>query len=180
MPSAGIGSKIVELGGSGGGDGSAEVYWFDANDTATAATPITHIGTATDTYLTNDALGTDTTAYNPDGKALLWNTSTNAFDFTSLKIGDIVNLRIDLEISNAAAQEVDLKMLLGEGSATEFEKSIVHAYYKTAATGTNVTGIYQFYIGNDNTRNNPGRIRFSSLDSATITVIGWFYVIIEV
>ena len=179
MPSAGIGSKVIELGGGAAAD-SAQVYWFDANDTATAATPITHVGTATDTYLTNDALGTDTAAYNPNSKAVLWNTATNSFDFTSLKIGDIVNLRIDLEISNAAAQEVDLKMLLGEGSATEFEKSIVHAYYKTANTGTPVTGIYQFYIGNNNTKNNPGRIRFASLDAATIKVIGWFYVIIEV
>ena len=77
--------------------GLTETYWFDANDTVTATTPISHTGGAANTYLTNDAVGGNTTSYNPNAKDTLWKPATNKFDFTSLKIGDVVNFRLDIE-----------------------------------------------------------------------------------
>ena len=160
--------------------GFTKTYWFDANDTATAATPIAHTAAATNTYLTNNAIGSFTNSYNPDSKATLWNPATNKFDFTSLKIGDTVFFRIDINLTNSAAQEVDLLMSIGEGSSGPYEKNMDHAYYKTASTLANNTVIFEIYIGDEATRTGGARFRFASLDAATIVVNGWYYRITEV
>tara|TARA_R100001377_G_scaffold80548_1_gene59528 strand:- start:175 stop:942 length:768 start_codon:yes stop_codon:yes gene_type:complete len=157
-----------------------KTYWFDANDTATASTPITHVGNATTTYLTNNALGTETSSYNPDSKDTLWKPDTNKFDFTSLKVGDTVLFRVDLVITNLAAQEIRLLFSFAEGGSPSEEKSMSHVYYKTAATGTPVIAFYEMYIGSDNTKNFPARFRFSSPQNASIVVTGWFYKITSV
>tara|TARA_R110000782_G_scaffold91988_1_gene175300 strand:+ start:4809 stop:5468 length:660 start_codon:yes stop_codon:yes gene_type:complete len=155
--------------------GFTKTYWFDASDTATSATPITHTAAATNTYLTNNAIGPNSNSYNPDGNSALWNPATNKFDFTSLKVGDTVQFRIDINLSNAAAQEVDLFMSLAEGTAAPYELSINHTYYKTASTLANDTAIFDIYIGDDNTRTGGARFRFGSTAAATIVVNGWFY-----
>jgi hypothetical protein len=160
--------------------GFTKTYWFDANDTATAATPITHGAGATNTYLTNNALGSFTNSYNPDSKDALWNPSTNLFDFTSLKIGDTVFFRVDIRLTNAAAQEVDLFMSIAEGSAGPYEKNMNHAYYKTASTLANDTVLFEIYIGDENTRTGGARFRLSSAAAATIIVNGWYYRITSV
>ena len=159
--------------------GFTETYWFDANDTATGTTPILHTGAATNTYLTNDAVGGNTTSYNPNSKDVLWKPATNKFDFTSLKIGDVVNFRLDIEFNNAAAQEVDLIISLAEGIAP-YEKHMAHLYYKTAATGTPITAPFEIYIGDAATRDGGCRFRFSSAVAASIRVNGWYYRITEV
>jgi hypothetical protein len=160
--------------------GFTKTYWFDANDTATTATPITHSAGATGTYLTNNALGSSTNTYNPDSKDALWNPATNKFDFTSLKIGDVVYFRVDLNITNAAAQEIDLFISLAEGSAGPYEKNMGHRYFKTAATLGNDMEQFEIYIGDENTRTGGARFRFGSVDAATIVVTGWYYRISEV
>ena len=160
--------------------GFTKTYWFDADDTATASSPIAHTGGATGTYLTNNNLGPNTSSYNPESKDALWNPSTNKFDFSSLKVGDIVDIRIDLRIDNAAAQGIRLFMSLAEGQASAFELSITHVYYKTAETNTPVTASLRFYIGDNDVKNNPGRLRFESPQAASIKVRGWFYDITSV
>lgn len=160
--------------------GFSKTYHFDASDAATATTPISHIGAAADTYLTNDNLGPNSNAYNPESKDVLWKTGTNKFDFTSLKIGDVVFLRVDLEFSNAAAQEVDIYISLAEGQVGAYEKLMTHAYYKTAATGTGLTTSFEMYIGNNITKNGGGRFRFASPVGSTIRVLGWYYRITSV
>ena len=160
--------------------GFTKTYWFDANDVGTTASPIVHTGTATDTYLTNDATGSGTTSYNPNSKDTLWKPGTNKFDFTSLKIGDTVELRIDVTITNAAAQEINLLMSLAEGGSPPYELNISHAYYKTASSGEQITALFRIYMGDENTRTGGARIRFDSLAASNITVNGWFYQITEV
>jgi hypothetical protein len=167
---------------AGGGSGSSftKTYWFNANDNATATTPITHTGSATGTYLTNNGLGSATTAYNPDSKAALWNPATNLFDFTSLKIGDTIEIRLDIIITNAAAQEINISISLAEGTAGARERNVVHDYYKTASTSEPITALYRLFIDDENMRTGGARFRFSSLDASSITVIGWAYQITEV
>lgn len=159
---------------------STKTYWFDANDVTTVTAPISHTGGATTTYLTNDASGSNTTSYNPDSKTALWNSVTNKFDFSSLKIGDTVEFRGDLEFTNAAAQEVDMVISLAEGTAAAYELRMSHNYFKTAGTGTPLPFIFRIYIGGNNTKNGGARFRFSSAANATIKVNGWFYQITEV
>tara|TARA_R110000772_G_scaffold204975_3_gene315252 strand:+ start:4457 stop:5122 length:666 start_codon:yes stop_codon:yes gene_type:complete len=160
--------------------GFTKTYWFDANDTATTSSPISHTAAATNTYLTNNAIGSSTTSYNPDSKDALWNPATNKFDFTSLKIGDTVFFRVDIDLTNAAAQEVDLFISLAEGSAAPYEKNMGHRYYKTASSLANDTEQFEIYIGDENTRTGGARFRFGSVDAATIVVNGWYYRITEV
>ena len=161
-------------------DGFTKTYWFYANDVTTVSSPISHGAGSTTTFLTNDAAGTVTTTYNPDSKSALWNPATNRFDYSSLKIGDVVEFRVDLTITNAAAQEINVVMDVAEGTATAYTLNVNHAYYKTAGSGTPITALFRLYIGDENTRTGSARLRLISLDAATITVNGWFSQVTEV
>lgn len=161
--------------------GFTKTYWFDDNDAATAITPISHTGGVATTYLTNDAAGTFTTSYNPDSKDALWNPVTGEFDFTSLKLGDTVEIRIDIEVDTLSAnQEVDLVMSLAEGQASPYELNMNHGYYKTVSSANKITVMFRVYMGDVQTMAGGSRFRFSSLNSASIKVNGWFYQITSV
>jgi hypothetical protein len=157
-----------------------QTYWFDANDAATSSTPITHGAGSTTTFLTNDGAGSSTTSYNPDSKAALWNTATNKFDFSSLKIGDTVEFRIDIKIANAAAQEINIVMDIGEGDAGAYSLNVNHTYFKTASAGDQITAMFRIYMGDEVTRANTARFRLTSIAATTIVVNGWFYQITSV
>ena len=157
--------------------GFTKTYWFVIESTLSA---ISHTAAAANTYLPNNALGTDTTAYNPDSKASIWNTSTNKFDFTSLKVGDVVNISGRVAFNNAAAQEINMFISVAEGTATAHEHHINHVYYKTAATGTELSFRYTLTIQNANEVAGGSRFRFDSLDAASITVNDFQIVVTEV
>ena len=161
--------------------GFTKTYWFDANDTATATTPISHVGGASNTYLTNDAAGSFTNSYNPDTKDALWNPATNKFDFSSLKIGDTIEIRGDIEVDTSSAnQEVETLFSLAEGTAGPYELNMTHSYYKSISTGNKISFLFRVYMGDEGTRTGGARFRLSSADNATIKVNGWFYQITEV
>ena len=160
--------------------GYTRTYWFDASDAGTTTTPITHGAGSTTTFLTNDGAGLGTTSYNPNSKAVLWNTTTNKFDFTSLKIGDTVEFRIDVKISPAAAQEINLVMDIGEGVAGAYSLNVNHTYFKTASASDQITAMFRVYMGDEVTRANPARFRLTSIAATTVIVNGWFYQITEV
>jgi hypothetical protein len=157
-----------------------QTYWFDANDAATTTTPITHGAGSATTFLTNDAAGSSTTSYNPNSKAALWNTSTNKFDFTSLKIGDTVEFRIDIEIANAAAQEINVVIDLAEGTTGPYTLNVNHTYFKTASSGDQITAMFRVYMGDEDTRTGGARFRLTSIAATTVVVNGWFYQITDV
>jgi hypothetical protein len=156
-----------------------KVYWFYANDTASnpadGGTKITHGAGSTTTFLTNNALGTRTQSYNPDSKANLWNASTNKFDFSSLKINDIIDFRIDIVIDHAAAQELNLVFDLAEGAAIPYTLNIAHDYYKTATNDVTVTAQFKLPMISQPTVDNPASIRLTSIAAASIVVEGWYY-----
>tara|TARA_R110000803_G_scaffold63095_1_gene123649 strand:+ start:291 stop:920 length:630 start_codon:yes stop_codon:yes gene_type:complete len=150
--------------------GFTKTYWFI---TASNASAITHTAGATNTYLTNNGLGSDTSEYNPDSKSPVWNSVTNKFDFTSLKIGDIVNITGKLSFDNLAAQEVDMFISVAEGTASAHEHQINHSYYKTAATGTGFTFTFPFFIEDADERDGGARFRFASAQAASLTIERW-------
>ena len=154
-----------------------KTYWFLAESTLAA---ISHTGGATNTYLTNNALGSETTEYNPDSKGNVWDTSTNKFDLTSLKVGDVVNITGRLLFDNAAAQEVNVFMSVAEGTASAHEHQVNHTYYKTAATGTGLTFAYPFLVKSAAERDGGARFRFASATGASLSSVEWSAVITEV
>ena len=176
MPSSGIGSKIIELGGDGAA-GFSKTYWFVTGNSGAAQS---HVGGATNTFLTNNGLSSDTASYNPDAKSVLWNPSTNRFDLTSLKIGDVLHTTGRVLFNNSAAQEIDMVICAAEGTSSEHEHTISHTYYKTANTGTSLTFSTSFVIRNADERDGPAAIRFVSLDAASITVVSWTTIVTSV
>tara|TARA_R110000787_G_scaffold92994_1_gene195195 strand:+ start:1424 stop:1963 length:540 start_codon:yes stop_codon:yes gene_type:complete len=159
---------------------ATKTYWFYVADSATASSPIVHGAGSTTTFLTNNNLGSRTFEYNPDSNANLWNPATNKFDFSSLKIGDIIDLRIDLVIDHAAAQEINIVMDLAEGESFPYTLNVAHDYYKTAATGVTVTAQFKLPFIGQSTVDGGARLRLTSIAAASIVVEGWYLEVTEV
>ncbi len=157
-----------------------QTYWFNANDAATMTTPITHGAGSTTTFLTNDGAGSKTTFYNPNSKANLWNTATNKFDFSSLKIGDTVEFRINIDVANSAAQEINLVMDVAEGTTEAESINVNYTYFKTASSGDQITAMFRIYMDTNEKRTGSSRFRLTSIAATTIVVNGWFYQITSV
>ena len=154
---------------------ASKTYWFVDRSNASA---ITHVGGATDTYLTNNANAT--VSYNPDGEAPIWDATTNSFNLSNNKIGDVVHFSAKCTFNNLAAQEIDMFISAAEGTGTAHEHQINHAYYKTAATNTGFTFNYMMTIENADEIDGGARFRFASVQAASITVENFTTVITSV
>lgn len=153
--------------------------WFDANDATTSSTPISHTGGATNTYITNDAAGSFTNQYDPNETSPLWDTATNSFDFSRLKIGDTVFFRFDFEVTPSQVnQEMSFTFDLAIGGAP-YSLSIQNQHFKTTTVKL-ITFVYEIYMGDLNTLTYPAKVRFESDDAADIKVNGWYYRITQV
>ena len=149
--------------------------WADYADVATTGTPINV--TATPAVLTNDGLGVDTnTTYLPiggNGITQLWNTSSNGFDFSDLEVGDMLDIRMDIDViiaSNNTAVDVNLHMGAGGTVIVPF---ISQQNFKT--TGTfEVIRYMGLYIGSTNVRDNLAQLKISSDNNCTCIVNGWY------
>ena len=161
-----------------------QIYWFYANDTASnpasGGTKISHAANSTTTYLTNDSLGDRTYSYNPKLKNDIWNPVTNKFDLTSLKVNDIVNLRVDLVVDHAAAQEINLVIDLAEDSIKPYTLNVSHDYFVTASNDVILTAFFEFPIIDTLTVDNSARIRLLSKAAASFVVQGWYYKVLSV
>ena len=157
--------------------GFTKTYWF-VNESTNPA--LAHAGNASNTYLLNNSSGPKSVNYNPDSKNALWNPSTNKFDFTPLKIGDIATVTGSIIYDNLAAQEVDIFISMAEGTASAHEHQVNHTYHKTAKTGTEVTFSYPILMHDADAIAGGARIRFASVQAASITGATWSTVITEV
>ena len=149
--------------------------WADYADVATIGSPIAV--TAVPTALTNDGLGVDTnTAYLPiggNGITQLWNTSSNGFDFSDLNVGDMLEIRMDIDViitSNNTAVDVNLHM--GSGG-TVIVPFISQQNFKT--TGTfEVIRYMGLYIGSEDIRDTLAQLKISADNNCTCIVNGWY------
>lgn len=152
---------------------------FDYNDLATHTTPLEY--TTGDLQLTNDALGEYTFLSQPPyGVTTAWDEGTNTLDLSQLSIGDRVTLRIDLELTTTASNQTSLlKILFAEGTDDEYLQIISNELgFKTAGMHQ-IELDYTFDIRNNEWRNVPAKILFSSSDDASIVVNGWAIYIIR-
>ena len=131
--------------------------WVDYNDAATAISPISM--TVADTYypLTNDGAGPNSNNFGAiPGHVDMWDVSLNQFDFSSLKLGDRVEYRLDTVFTAPGVNtEVELGLELGVGGAS-YIIPIAHAAYKTT-TAKSLGQAGFFYMGDNNTLLNTGR-----------------------
>lgn len=125
--------------------------------------------------LLNDAAGPNTLAtYAPPGITSVWLTGTNQFDFSELSLGDEVQFRVSYTVTTTAInQSSETFITLAVGDAAEYTLNLGYEEYKAAGTYP-VRRDLKIYMGNTQTLNNPGEIKFESDDNATIQVDGWY------
>ena len=136
-------------------------------------------GVATD--LLNNNLGTySSSAQAPYGISAIWNTTTNAFDFSQLSLGDMVSLRVDLLIDTTATnQDFRAYITLGIGTANEYKLLLNQSTYKSAVTNYAFLEEVNFSIDNEDWRTAPAKISVLTDASATVLVNGWYVPIIR-
>lgn len=144
----------------------------DYNDLATASTPLS-LSAGVALQLENDGAGSFTNlTYIPSGVASLWDTTLDQLDFSDLKLGDKVLLRLDVTLTTLSANtDIDMTMDLAIGG-TPYSLDISRESFKS--TGTyNITETFPVYMGDANTRDNPGEIMLETDKNATVVVNGW-------
>lgn len=167
------------------GSGSLPVDNFsggllDYNDLGTTANPVLIAGGAGFVDLPNDELGAFTNkTYPPTGVTDIWNASTNQFDFSQLGLGDMIDIRLDVDIITTSVNtEVVIELILGIGGFPYTINYFNPTNFK--ATGTQM--IVEFngiYMGDLNTLNNGGNFAVSSDKNCTVVVNGWYCKIIR-
>jgi hypothetical protein len=153
---------------------------FDYADLATTTTPITVPTGIVWTPITNDGAGANTYKNLPDTDVTdIWNTSTNVFDFSELSIGDMIDIRLDLEITTSGPnQEYGVVLELGQGVTPYRIPFAVNTNVKLAGT-VSMNRYNGIYIGNALTKDNPGQFLVASNGAATVTVNGWYCKVVK-
>lgn len=153
--------------------GNTDIGYLDYNDTATAITPI-EVAAATPTKLTNNGLGAFTrkTAA-PDGVTDLWDTVTNALDFTELKLDDQILLRGHIKVTTFSPNtDVNVSLKLAVGSLN-IDLPIIQNAYKTAGV-YEIVGAFPFYIGAQDILDDPGELIIECDKAVEVEVVGWY------
>lgn len=132
--------------------------------------------TSGEMVLINDETGVNTYKGGlPEGITDIWDKTTNTFDFSNLSINDTVNIRLDVNFTTTSPnQNVDIKLVLAQDTVAEYELPfIIDKTLKTAAPHRDIR-FNGLYIGNEYTRDNPAQFVFSSDDTATVSVNGFY------
>lgn len=153
---------------------------FDYNDLGTTSSPISVTGGAGFFNLTNDELGAFTNkTYPPSGVSDIWNSGTNLFDFTELSLGDMLDIRLDIDvITTSVNTEVAVALQLGIGGFDYTINWFNTTNFKTSATNKIVT-FNGIYMGDANTLDNGARFVIASDKNCTVVVNGWYCKIIR-
>lgn len=148
--------------------------WQDWNDLATKTTPITLTQNVWGS-LTNDGEGpytnlSESVVY----RGNIWDTSTNSFDFSDLRIGDLVMFRLTAYVTTHNSNVgVSGKLTAAQGSPSEYDVPFFNGIVKTA--GRNLFSATTFlYIGNTDTMEYPCKVMaFSDAAGTEVEVEGW-------
>jgi len=152
----------------------------DYNDLATQSTPLVVTVAGSPVSLTNDGLGAFTNkTYLPTGVTDVWDTSTNMFDWSDLSLGDMVDIRLDIDLITASPNtEIKVDLHLGTGGGAYTIPFITDKDFKNVGTHkeNRFNGIY---MGDANTLNNGGQFMITTDKDCTVKVNGWYVKIIQ-
>ena len=149
--------------------------WQDFNDLATKTTPLAL--TLADTWydLPNDGLGPNTNlGHKIYDHGNIWNTSTDSFDFSSLKLGDLLLVRFSAYITTSSSNVgMGGKLRVAIGSDIEYDIPFFQGVIKHS--GRHLLSVTSFvYMGNEETLNNPAKVAaLSDATGTTVEVDGW-------
>ena len=150
----------------------------DYNDLATQTTPITALA-GVPTLLTNDGAGPFTNdAYLPDGITGVYD-NVDTFDWTQLKLGDMIDIRLDIIVTTASPNTtVEVHLNLGTGAGSYSIPFVTDADFKTAQPHT-VNKFNGIYLGDNNTLDNGGQFIVTCDKTSTVIVNGYYIKIIR-
>lgn len=148
--------------------------FFDYNDAATTGSPINVTGGTGYVTLTNNEAGAFTNKFQkPVGVTDVWDSANNRFDFSDLKLGDQLTVRVDVSFTTTVAnQVVEMALELGNGGSS-YDLKFLSNQYKTAGQHDVIIPI-DFYMGDLNTLNNFGLLKVQSPDDVDVVVNGWY------
>lgn len=154
--------------------------YFHYSDLATQTTPLAFVASPP-LQLINDTLGAFTNEDQaPYGISSVWNTSTNALDFSQLSVGDGVLIRTDLSISTTSVnQNLRLYIKFGIGTPSEYDLLIDSWNEKSVVTFDEFIKDVSFSIDNEDWRDAPAKIYLLSDDDGSVKVNGWYIPIIR-
>lgn len=123
-------------------------------------------GVATKLTLTTVG-GTEREEYLPLGVSGLWDSANSQFNFSSLEIGDMVDIRLDGSLTNSGFNEsFSLDLQVGIGSPGEF--TLPFASGNRLFAGTAAISRYNgIFIGSDNAKNFPAEFRVTPTDASS-------------
>lgn len=134
-------------------------------------TPI-NIPTGVETKLTLTTTGgSEIEEYLPLGVSGLWDSTNSQFDFSSLEVGDMVDIRVDGSLTNSGLNEsFALNLVVGIGSPSEF--TLPFSSGNRLFPGTSTVSRYNgIFIGSENAKNFPSELRVITTDPATAFLI---------
>ena len=125
--------------------------------------------------ITNADSGGQSLKYPVNGIAEIYNTTTQAFDFSLLANGDTVEIRFDaLLTSTSVNQDFDIFLYLADDTGTPIPVPyVVKQSFKTAGT-YQVIRYSGSFMGSDLVRLNEARFKVRSSDAGSLTVNGWY------
>tara|TARA_R110000851_G_scaffold40690_4_gene102479 strand:- start:33 stop:770 length:738 start_codon:yes stop_codon:yes gene_type:complete len=147
----------------------------DYNDLATASSPIAVIGGGAAVVLPNDKLGPFTnTDFLPAGVTSLWDSVGSTFDWSELKLGDTLEIRVELEVTTVSPNtSINVNLRLGTAPDDYLISYFPELNIKTA-------GMYRInpykgiYMGDNNTLDNGGQFLIASDKDLDVIVAGWY------
>ena len=111
--------------------------------------------------------GGENEAYMPLGVSGLWDSVNSQFDFSSLEVGDMVDIRIDGSLTNTGFNEsfvVNLNAAIGSPGAYTLPFASGNRLFADTSLVSRYNGIF---IGSEDMRTNPSEITIVSTDDAT-------------
>lgn len=164
-----------------GGSASTQAYtgFFNYNDSTTATTPIVVPGTNTFVDITNDGAGSFTNKlYPPPGVTDLWDSINQQFDWSQLSNGDVVDIRLTLDvITQQQNTAFSIELLNGIGGFQFRTGFITDKTVKTIATHRQ--DVYNSIYIDPALLTFPSKFQIKSDLPVTVKVLGWFVRVVK-
>jgi hypothetical protein len=154
---------------------NARIGFIDYNDSFTPGTPLVVTVAGSPVVLTNDGLGANTNKlFKPTGVSELWTPGTSQFDWSDLKLGDMVDIRLDIAVITASVNtEIKVDLHLGTGGSAYTIPFVTEVNFKNTGTH-NLNRFNGIYMGDANTLDNGGQFKISTDKDCTVIVNGWY------
>lgn len=143
-------------------------------------TPIT-LPAGVETKLTLDAsTGAIIDEYLPEGVTSVWDSVNSQFDFSQLSVGDMVDIRIDGELTTTTINDsFQVNFVAAIGTPSEF--TLPFASGSRFIAGTNIVSRYNgVFLGSQDMIDNPAELRGLASDDAEGFIIDVYIKIVRI